>query len=251
MRIFRTIGIVGASAGLLLSSSVVLAQEPGPGRLPKGPEGERGMMVASTTRKQIGENIRERLQNVRQEANERVKQMREKAQIRLADIKDQKKQDMAQKLALRFEELNATWTERFAETLDRLDAVLKKIQDRANIAKENGKDISSTTAAIEKARTAIATARTAVIAQAAKTYTLDTSTLPVVATTTPSGQESLMKSFRTKFQALHTGLFKDLFALRDGPMKNARKAVQEALVTLMKVNGVDDDRQATTTAETN
>ena len=57
-----------------------------------------------------------------------------------------------------------------------------------------------------------------------------------------------MQSLRKSFQTLHSSLFKDLFALRDGAMKDARGAVQNALQTLGTIPGVDeDDTTATTT----
>jgi len=59
-----------------------------------------------------------------------------------------------------------------------------------------------------------------------------------------------MKGLRTQFQNLHKSLFKDLFALRDGAMKGARKSVQDALQTLSQIPKVDDD-SATSTVESN
>jgi predicted phage tail protein len=158
---------------------------------------------------------------------------------------------MAQKIAGQFDNLNATWTDTFMKTLDKYDAAVQKMQDRATIAAGKGKDITAATTAIQLAKTAITTARTAMTAQAAKTYTPDTSAVTsATAITTAIGQENIMKVLRASFQTLHAGLFKDLFALRDGPMKNARTAVQNALQSLGKVPGVNDDKSATTTEAT-
>jgi soluble cytochrome b562 len=252
MRTFRTIGIVGVVAAILLSSAVAFAEEGQTGILGKnGGDGNRPNLVASTTQGQSGEDMNVRLQNARASAQARILVKREEISKHLADIKDKAKQQLVQSLAGQFENFNNTWTDHLVKVLDSYDAILGKIQDRAAIAANNGKDISSTTAAIQSAKTAIAAARAAVVAQAAKTYTLDTTSLPATATSTSSGQEKLIQGLRKSFQSLHTTLFKDLFALRDGPMKAARKAVDKALQTLKGVRGVDGEESATTTGQSN
>lgn len=193
------------------------------------------------------EEAKKLIETKREEMKVRVEELRGKAEKRLADIKDKAKQEAAQRLAKQLSELNATWTDRFVQTLDRYTTVLGKIQDRANIAADAGKDVTAATAAIQSANTAIETARTAVIAQAAKTYVLDTSTLT---TATEKGQSELMKNVKASFQSLHKSLFKDLFAVRDGAMTDARKAVQDALATLGKIPGVNEGSSATSTAAT-
>lgn len=182
------------------------------------------------------------------EAKDRVEANRAKAEERLSEIRDKKKQEMAQRLAKQFEELNKTWTDHFTQQLDRYDAVVKKIQDRAALASGAGKDVSATTAAVQTAKTAISTARAAVVAQAAKVYVLSASAVAATAsTTTQVGQEQLMKNLKNSFQELHKTLFADLTALRDGQMTEVRKSVQSALQTLEKVPAVDAVATASTT----
>jgi hypothetical protein len=195
------------------------------------------MMSASTTA---------RMQTVRDEAQARMTAKSEKVTQRMTDIQDKVKQDMAQRIATQFDNLNSTWTDNFMKLLDHYDAILVKVQARADIASSTGKDITATTAAIAAAQTAILNARTAVVAQAAKNYVLDPSIIPTVATSTASGQDKIMKSLRTSFQNLHSTLFKDLFALRDGAMKNARTALQNAVQTLGSIPGVDDENATST-----
>lgn len=243
MHSLRTIGAASVAAGLLLSAGIAFAEERGQTMMGVQGEIEKGdyrMMSASTT---------ERMQKVRDEMHSRVENENEKVSERMHDIQDKVKKDMAEKIAGQFENQNTTWTDKFMNLLDRYDAVLVKIQSRAAIAATNGKDIASTTTAVLAAQAAILTARTAVVAQAAKTYALDPSTIPSTAISTPNGQEKMMKSLRASFQALHKTLFKDLFALRDGPMKDAKKAVQNALQSLGKVPGVDDEHANTTTTK--
>ncbi|MFZ3044227.1 MAG: hypothetical protein WA058_03950, partial [Minisyncoccia bacterium] len=178
-------------------------------------------------------------------------EVRDKAEQRLKDLVDKKKQQLAQKLAKQFENLNATWTDHFAKQLTRYTAILQKMQARSDIAAGKGKDVTAVNATIQSAKTVIATAQTAVTAQAAKIYTLDPSAVATTttATTTSSGQEELKKNLKIAFQNLHSTLFKDLFALRDGPMTDVRKALQNALAELGKIPGVDEDNETATSTE--
>lgn len=209
---------------------------------------EESKMLRETKR----EEAKTLMESKREEARIRVRANREKAEKRLTEIKDKVKQQMAERLAKQFEKQNSTWTDHFMKVLDRLDAISLKIQERAVVAAGNGKDISTATAAIAAAQTAIASARAAVIAQAAKTYVLDPSTIaPSTATTTPSGQEELMQGVRASFKNLHNSLFRDLFVLRDGPLTDARKAVQNALQALSKILGSGEGTATSTATSTN
>lgn len=278
MRRLKIIGVASGVAVMLLSVPIAFAQEDNSASV-TGVRPVTTRPVATTTRKVRVETAREeaktrvetareetktrmetarkeakvkmetqreetksRIEAKREEAKNKMEVQREKAKQRLSDIRDKKKQELAQRLANQFEKLNEKWTDRFTEQLDRLGEILLKIQERSDIASTNGKDVIATNAAIQSANTAIDNARTAVVAQAAKTYVLDTSSVTTtVATTTTNGQDELMKGLRTQFQSLHKALFKDLYALRDGVMKDARGAVQNALQTLGKIPKVDDD----------
>ncbi len=220
----------------------------------KREEAKKLMEAKREEAKTLIENKREEMKTLmetkREEAKTRVEEKKVKAEKRLSDIKDKAKQETALRLAKQLEELNSHWTDRFMETLNRHSDVVQKIQDRAAIAASSGKDVAATTAAIASAKTAIETARTAVVAQAAKAYVLDASTITTTsATTTSKGQSELMKNLKTSFQTVHKALFKDLFALRDGPMTEVRKAVHSAFQTLGKIPGVDE-KNATSTAAT-
>ncbi|OGG93147.1 hypothetical protein A2609_02600 [Candidatus Kaiserbacteria bacterium RIFOXYD1_FULL_47_14] len=238
MSTLRTVGIISCTAGLLLSSTVVLAQEPNTSN-DRNKGAQRGL-ISTTTPGENAKNARERIKAVREEVQTRITAQRQKVEQRMSEIKDKVKQVQAEKISKQFENLNSNWTDHFMNLLDRYDAIVQKIQDRATIATENGKDITTVTTAIQTAKTAIANARTAVTVQVGKSYT------PTVADTATPTQESTIKELRLSFQNLHSFLFNDLFALRDGPMKSAREAVQSALKSLGAIPGVDDDKSATT-----
>jgi len=267
MNKLKVIGVASGVAAMLMSAPVAFALEDGRTNV----TGVRPLVtrpVATTTRsvkveaareeaKTRMENAREvtktrmetareeaktRIETAREEAKTRMEKKREEAKQRLSDIRDKKKQQLAEKLAEQFDKLNKKWTDNFIKQLDHYGAVLLKIQERSDIASTNGKDVTAVSASIKSANTAIDSARTAVVAQAAKTYTLDASSITTsTATTTSRGQDELMKGLRTQFQSLHKALFNDLKTLRDGTMKDARSAVQNALQTLSKIPKVDDD----------
>lgn len=204
-------------------------------------------MMASTTvhgdeldRRMMSSSTMEHMMDARQMLHDRIASTTK----RIQEIKDKAKQDAATKLATQFADLNQKWTTEFSKQLDQMEGILGKIEVRAAADAQNGRDTSSTTAAVTTARTAIQSARDAVAAQVLKTYAVDPTTLPTTGTSTSSGQEKMMKTLRQSFQAIQKSLFKDLFALRDGPMKDARKAVQAAARTL---GGSDNERNATTT----
>ena len=245
MRTLRIVGIISCAAGLLLSTDVAFARDQATSTTNGNNKGELRGLVATTTSEENAKNARDLMQSVRADAQTRMTAQREKMTQRMTEIKDKVKQAQAQKIAKQFENLNSTWTDHFMNLLDRYDAIVQKMQDRAAIAAEKGKDSTAATTAIQVAKTSIANARTVVTVQAAKTYTpaVTDSATP----TTASGQESMMKEFRSSFQTLHSTLFNDLFALRDGPMKDARTAVQSALQSLGTIPGVDDEKSATTT----
>ncbi|MDP2650119.1 MAG: hypothetical protein Q8P16_00975 [bacterium] len=248
MRTFKTIGIVSAAAAVLLSGTVVFAEGKTEARAAtatttRGEKGDYRAMMASSTQ--------ERMQELREETQTRMMSLKEKMGKRVSDIEDKVKKDAAKNIAEQFEKLNTVWTDKFMNQLDRYVSIVQKMQARASIAASSGKDVTTADAAIQAALSALATAKADVVTQAAKTYVVDTSMFPTVSSTTPSGQSKIMQEFRKSFQTLHTTLFKNLFALRDGAMKDARTAVQSALQTLRQVPGVDEDnKNATSTPST-
>lgn len=273
MRTYLKLGAVGSVIALALSATTVFA-EGRPANVGQGGFAQRGGSqyqsdgaMATGTRKQsakmsgygrrpadIGSTtprgMRATGESYAAQREARAAQMRAKAQERLAAVQDKAKQQLVEHLSGAFDRINKTWTNHFSRLLDRYDAILQKIQDRARVAGERGKSVTAANAAIEAAHTAITSARGAVAVQAARTYVPDlssASTTTVIATSTPSGQKQIMQGFRTAFQTLRDELFGDLFALRDGQMKEVRTAMQAAFHALSRIPGVDE-RSATSTA---
>ena len=178
------------------------------------------------------EEAKKRVETAREEAKTRVKAAREELKKRVEQIKDERKKATATRLDEQMNRLNERWTTHFTNVLNRLDDILGKIQVRADKAASLGKDVSAVKTAIDAAKAAIASARTAVEAQAKKDYTI---------TFTSEGE------LRTAFKAAKDQLHKDLTALRDGAVKAARDAVQNAARSLGGVLKVDEEPEESTT----
>lgn len=254
----RNYAFVLGGAALLLSAGVAFAQDGrGDGeRRNLRPENrqqterqDERRSATSTNMMQRGREDEDR--NDRQNRG-RGEDMREKAEKHMEQIQDRRKQDMAKNLSRQFVQINQSWTRHFSQLLDRYTTILRKVKDRAAAAQAAGRDVSAVNIAVTSAQTAIATARTAVAAQAAKTYVIDlsvASSTVTTATSTAEGQGQMIEGIKKAFNDLHKQLFDALFTLRDGPMTDARKAVQNAIQTLGQVRGVDEVH-ATSTVST-
>lgn len=172
------------------------------------------------------EAAKKRIEAIREEAKKAAEKRHAELKDRINKLRDEKKKQIATRLDEQMNHLNAVWTDHFNNTLDRLSEILSKVELRADKAGANGKDVSAARTAIQNAKTAIETARNAVEAQAKKTYTATFSS---------------EKELGAAFKAVKEQLKKDLFGLRDGAMKSAREAVQNALRSLKGVSGVDEE----------
>lgn len=182
--------------------------------------------------KETKESAKKRIEAAREEAKKTVEAHRAELKDKINKIRDEKKKQIAMRLDKQLAHLNAQWTDHFNNVLNRLSEILAKVELRADKAQAAGKDVSAVRTAIINAKTAIASARTAVEAQAKKTYTANF-----------SSEMELREAFKTAKEQLK----KDLFGLRDGAMKSARKAVQDAHQALKGVPKVDEEPKAATT----
>ncbi len=240
-------GIVCAVATLLLSVSFVLAEN-ATSTGNKSDLNNRKEKLMEEAKKRA-ENANEKLKNIREQVQKKIEQKREEMQQKIEKIKDEKKKKQADQIAKQFDHTNQVWTNHFADLLKHYDAVLQKIKTRTDKAAANGKDVSAVKIAILNAETKIADGRTAVTTQAGKTYTVDVTAITggVASTTTSTGQDQMVKNLRDQFKTVKEKLTNDLHALRDGAIKEAKTAVQNALQTLSKVPKVDEEHTATST----
>lgn len=119
-------------------------------------------------------NLKQNLMDIRKERQEAVKKiqaqiqtLRDQFKQRLTSIKDARKRSVVERLDRKIEEMNIKHTERFSDTLNKLQALLDKTSSTATDQKllDN----------IKIAQTAIDTANTAVANQASKVYIIQIS----------------------------------------------------------------------------
>lgn len=186
-------------------------------------------------------NIQAKVNRLEAGAKTRMSEVRAELQGKISAIQDARRKDAALAIIGQLAHANATATDHFNDILNHLERVLAKVESRAEKARASGGNITAVAMAIQKARDSIAQARTAVQAQAKKSYQTAINARAIVSSdaSTSEGQNALISSMREQFQSARNSLKKDIFALRDGPMKNARRAVQDAIKSLKEVSNVD------------
>lgn len=138
---------------------------------------------------------------------------------KLAKLKDSKKKTIAASLDLKIAEVNKKRTTIMLSFVSKLQKILDKISIRAAEAKKAGKDITSVDSAVTAAQATVASALTAVMTQAGKTYVAQVTSDE----TLKNDMETAMKSLKTDLEAVS--------ALID----TAKKAVYVAHAELSKV----------------
>ena len=151
----------------------------------------------------------------------------EKAQFKaqLAVIKDANKKAIAERIDTKLGSINTVRTDRMASALDKMSEFLARLQARVASASSEGEDTTKATAALTSAQTAIDTARAAVVAQAAKTYTADVT------------DEATL---RTQMGGSVTQLITDLKATYD-VLNSAKKTLMAAVREVAHLGGIKSD----------
>ena len=157
------------------------------------------------------------LKDKREELKDKKVEFREKLQI----IRDEKKRSMVEGIDEKIYRMNSTHTARFSTVLEKLEMVLNKITEKAQIVKSKGVDSSIVDSAIVAAKTAIDAAKAAVAAQGLKTYSIEV----VSETALKRNVGSVVSMFRKDLKDVHKAVV------------DAKQAVQKAEMELAKVRG--------------
>lgn len=176
--------------------------------------------LLQATREQRTENRLELIQKAKELIGQKRETLKEKLQV----IKDAAKKQILERVYNNLNKLNESLTTHYANLLNQIETVLGKIENRAKIAKENGKDVTSVETAIVAAKNAIAASRTSVDAQAKKVYEIQITT------------ESALHSNAGAARKL---LYADLAKVRQTVVA-AHKAVKDAAVQLAKIAKIDE-----------
>lgn len=115
-------------------------------------------------------DLRKNLQEKRLETKNAIEQKRETLKNDLAKIKDQRKTQTVVKIDGNLEKINETRTNNLMDSLSKIEQVLQKVIDRTAKLESSGQDVSAVKTAIENAKIAIATGKTAIGDQSAKVY---------------------------------------------------------------------------------
>lgn len=135
----------------------------------------------------------------RQTRIEEMQQKREEFKTRLQQVQDKRKQKIAERINIQLAHINERATIHMTKVLNRLSALMDKLSTRLAAMKAEGKETGAAEAAVVKAREAIATAQTAVSAQAGNQYLIeftDESGLKVGASAAKTSLKSDLKAVK-------------------------------------------------------
>lgn len=126
---------------------------------------------------------------------------REEFLTQLATIKDLNKQEVAEKISDNLSMTNSKATDRMFAVLDKLEAVLAKVEDKITEAKTNGTDTSAQELEVTNAKTALEAAKDTVTTQAAKDYIItvgtDTTLRSDISTVVNQQKQDLRTTYET------------------------------------------------------
>lgn len=143
-----------------------------------------------TTRKETArEKLEQRKETVKEKKEERKEKARDKIEnlkanaasreaalrTKLAKFKDQKKVERVERINENLNKISKKQTDSMTKFLENARRILDKLQARVTEESTKGKDVTAVNSAIAEAKTKIASASTAVSAQAGSDYTISVS----------------------------------------------------------------------------
>lgn len=160
------------------------------------------------------DDMMERMQTMRMERSEKLEEKRGEWKQRFGKLTDERKAKLAEQLAGQMNSLNERLCNQYEAFLDRLMAILGKIETR--MAELTGKDTSSVKAKIDAAKVKIENTKNAVLVQEGKIYD--------VSFTGEDKVRDAFQSVKKQMQADHEEMRKQV--------GEAKKAVQDAFAAL-------------------
>lgn len=121
--------------------------------------------------KQSRQTAKEELEQKRKEAEEKFKVQKQEFQAKLAEIRNTRKKELAQKFDTKLSTVNKNQTDRMLQTLEKMSNKLNELSAKVQTAKQVGLDTTAAEQAIANATAKLEIAKTAVVSQAGKTYT--------------------------------------------------------------------------------
>ena len=176
---------------------------------------------------QVKEDIFERIAEKRAEVKEKNAIRKAEFSERVEEITDEAKKAAVERINTALETINENKTTRWATALDKLSEILERIKTKLEALEAEGSDISVATELVTNAESAIASATTAVEAQAGKTYTLEI-----------EDEKTLGQVVRSAIQQFKTDLRTTLAVVT-----GARDAVRQAARGLAQINAASNSSQ--------
>jgi Spy/CpxP family protein refolding chaperone len=176
------------------------------------------MVQKSTIIREQNQELKNLVQARRASLSAEIKANRVEFRTKLQEIKDERKQLLAENIDEKLNTINQDSTNRMSLALGKMSTLLDKFSSRA-AALEEGENVASVESAITAAETAISDAEDAVASQAAKDYT------PEITDET---------TLRSNFGETMSQLRKDLKATYD-IVKSAKQKVIDVARTLAKL----------------
>lgn len=173
-------------------------------------------LSADEKKNKIEEERNKRIQEIRTNAQKNILKVREALKANLKKIKDQRKVQIVENTDQKLEKINNNRTDHLLNVLNNLEEVLAKINIRISAAQDKGVDVSSAKNSSSDASKAIADARVAVEAQAAKVYKMTITTenkLKVDVGNTVNKLQNDLKQVRAIVQNAHDSVRKTAVAL--------------------------------------
>ena len=181
---------------------------------------KKEMELTRENAKKRKEEFKKTIKTKQEELKVKIETKRKELKVRLEKVKDERKKEVVEKIDQQIDALNEKMIKYFSSVLEKLEEMLVRISERADKAStERGLDVSLVRSAIDKANTAIASARLAIENQSAKTYTIKV-----------TNETALKADVGKTRQALGA----DLAKVRD-VVKTAQSAVKDAAVALAQL----------------
>ena len=190
-------------------------------------EAARTAMRAEIEKRQ--EEFKSMMREQREKTKKRIEEKQKTLRERLQTIKNENKKRIVENIDTRMDALNEQRTTQFESALDQMDGVVGRVVERADRAEAQGRDVASARAAIVHAKNAIASARSAVLAQAGKTYAITITT------------DAKLKDDVKKTRDMFSGDLRVVFA----SVKDARDAVHAAAVAVEQTAQGEKEKTAT------
>jgi len=180
---------------------------------------EENFSAKRTELEQRKNEFEDKITAERNELRNRIETKRQELKTKLANIKNERKRQVVEKIDISMDELNDRMVNHFTQVLNQIEEILKRIGERADRTQERGLDVSAVRVALDEAVAAIKLARTAIEVQAGKTYSIDV-----------TDEATLKNKVGEARQLLHN----DLSAVKEA-VRAAHEAARKAAVTLAQI----------------